>query len=515
MPTEVTDPALLAQLNSSKEVTDPALLAQLNGQPVQSQPSYLSRVWDELKGEGELAAHAVTGGVGGLAGGLNYLGTLAATQDPAAAKSVQESTQQALTYQPRTEAGQRDAGVLSNASQYLGAKEGAAAGNWVMDKTGSPLLATGAETLANVPQFLIGTKAASTAKSGLADAIQARAAAREAALPTEATTKSSQLANDGWSMRPSDVAHLTPGKTPSLRGRALESSVGSPEAARDLSVKNAKLAQDKAAVAIGADLTKTGGRFTADTFKALKEPNNKVYAELESLPGEGATPAYADALAAIDTKGMSPEAAAAVDKLKADYAQIGTSQSAVDSVRSLRARATKQIQNDNPDTQERGWAAKNIANAIDDELAQRAQAVDPTLADRFKTARQNLAKINTVEDATRGGIVDPGAILKAKERGVPIHLDPNLNAIADAAENIPHVMRHPSSFANAKSVDVPTSLVDALQGVVRNVGGRAILKGPYQRSLTEALATRSPDQFMPINTNQPVIDALMRARGMQ
>jgi hypothetical protein len=66
---------------------------------------------DANTGEGglglaETALHGVTGYLGKLGGGLNFLGTLAATGgDVDAAKSVQQDTEQALTYQPRTEEG--------------------------------------------------------------------------------------------------------------------------------------------------------------------------------------------------------------------------------------------------------------------------------------------------------------------------------------------------------------------------------------------------------------------------
>jgi hypothetical protein len=105
---------------------------------------------------GEAALHAITGGIGALGGGLNYLGTLAATGgDIAAAKAVQEATQDKLTYQPRTSAGKSAASAIDTGASYLGAKEGSAAGDYIMDKTGSPLLASAANTALNIPQFLL------------------------------------------------------------------------------------------------------------------------------------------------------------------------------------------------------------------------------------------------------------------------------------------------------------------------------------------------------------------------
>ncbi len=87
---------------------------------------------------------------GSLGGGLNYLGTLGATQDPEAAKSVQQATQQALSYQPRTGIGKAVSGVVNQVAPYVGQKEGEWAGNKVMDLTNSPALATAANLGANV-----------------------------------------------------------------------------------------------------------------------------------------------------------------------------------------------------------------------------------------------------------------------------------------------------------------------------------------------------------------------------
>lgn len=292
----------------------------------------------------------------------------------------------------------------------------------------------------------------------------------------------------GIDMRPSDVAAMTPGASPSLPARALEAMTGSGETAREMSIRNSLPLQERAASAIGADLSTTRGRFTPEVFTNLKQPHNAVYDELEKVPG---APVKLD-LSAIGTQGASPEATAAIEKLKADYEVVGNSADAVASVRSLRARANKQINNDNPDIQERGYAAKKIADQIDDTLAARAAGVDATLADRFKAARVALAKIHTVEDATKGGIVDAHQVLKERQRGG--YMDGDLAIIADAAENAPHVTRHPQSYANAASLSAPTSLADLIQGPIRNIGGRALLRR-YQEQFGAVDDSRLGDYF--------------------
>jgi hypothetical protein len=77
--------------------------------------SALKTVGKEALGGLEAAASTATGIAGGLGGGLTYLGTLAASGgDTEAAKAVQEDTQKALTYQPKTQAGKADVAAVGN-----------------------------------------------------------------------------------------------------------------------------------------------------------------------------------------------------------------------------------------------------------------------------------------------------------------------------------------------------------------------------------------------------------------
>jgi len=121
-------------------------------------PNFTEDLSRGLFGGGEAIAQAATGGPAALGGGLGFLGTLGATRDPEAARAVKEGIQEAMTYKPRSPEGRAAGELVGQASGYLGEKPGKVIGNWVMDKTGRPVLATGAETLANIPQFLIGSE---------------------------------------------------------------------------------------------------------------------------------------------------------------------------------------------------------------------------------------------------------------------------------------------------------------------------------------------------------------------
>lgn len=138
--------------------------------------------WERTVGAGEAALNAGTGAIAGLGGGLNYLAILGEKNDPEGAKAVQEATQNALTYQPRTEAGKEYAGAVGNAMSWLGPKEGEWAGEKVADVTGSPLAGAAVNTGINAIPMALGMRAgrgkpAPKAGEAFSDSVGASAAA--------------------------------------------------------------------------------------------------------------------------------------------------------------------------------------------------------------------------------------------------------------------------------------------------------------------------------------------------
>lgn len=138
-------------------------------------------------GKGETVANVVTGGVGALAGGLNFLGTLAATKgDVNAASAVQEATQEKLTYAPRTEAGQHYASDVAEAMSWLGPKQGEWAGPRVAELTGSPAAGAVVNTAIQGAPMLIGLRGAKAGPKGAAKAGSAESVTAEAISPQSA-----------------------------------------------------------------------------------------------------------------------------------------------------------------------------------------------------------------------------------------------------------------------------------------------------------------------------------------
>lgn len=96
-------------------------------------PTSGSSLWNKIKGFGETSIHVGSGMVAGLGGGLSYLGTLIGSRDAEAAKAVKEETERKLTYEPKTAEGKKYSQAVDEAGQYLGPKEGAAAGERISD----------------------------------------------------------------------------------------------------------------------------------------------------------------------------------------------------------------------------------------------------------------------------------------------------------------------------------------------------------------------------------------------
>jgi hypothetical protein len=126
-------------------------------------PSYWEQyAQDEAEantGASEAVLHAATGVGSSLLGGFRY----AMGADRNLTPEQIERNKQSIVYQPKTEQGKKTAAVVDAAGSYLGQKEGEAAGPWATDaatRMGLPPAVAGgvgatAETLANVPQYLL------------------------------------------------------------------------------------------------------------------------------------------------------------------------------------------------------------------------------------------------------------------------------------------------------------------------------------------------------------------------
>lgn len=110
-------------------------------------------VADKLVGVGEAAATALTGLVSWIPGGVVKASGLVSGQMEEGT-ALGEEVQRALTYEPKTKTGQRYAGYVSAPFEWLSEKA-QDAGDWVYDKTGSPLAGTAAKTAIEAIPFVM------------------------------------------------------------------------------------------------------------------------------------------------------------------------------------------------------------------------------------------------------------------------------------------------------------------------------------------------------------------------
>lgn len=112
-------------------------------------------------GAGETLATLASGAVAEPVSGLTGLSVLASTGDPNLAAQAVRSTQEGLTYQPRTLEGQSNLQGTGEILQPVGEAFEAASGglgSYVQEKTGSPALAAAAHSVPTALGELIGAK---------------------------------------------------------------------------------------------------------------------------------------------------------------------------------------------------------------------------------------------------------------------------------------------------------------------------------------------------------------------
>lgn len=146
---------------------DAAVFAPVRTPGTRPSPS----MWDKYLGFQESQLAGASGGIGSLAGGLSYLGRRLEGGTEEEAQAERKASQQAITYQPRSAEGKRQAADLAEAASYLGEKPGHVAGGAMSSAAqalGLPAEAVGAagaygEVAGNLPQFVFGDLATNAA----------------------------------------------------------------------------------------------------------------------------------------------------------------------------------------------------------------------------------------------------------------------------------------------------------------------------------------------------------------
>lgn len=492
------------------DLSTAAPVSQAKPSPLASALSILNRVGNGVTtGIPETMLHLGSGAVAGLGGGLNYLGTLAATGgDADAAKAVQEATQQALTYQPRTDAGKA---IANAADKALGLIPTALnkAGEVTTDATGSPLLGTAVNVGGNALLQLAGLRGlrggAGAAEAGAADSV----AATPRPTPTTPAAQLQQSLNNGKAVG----YQVTPNYDPSASfldrlGQGIAGKAQVEQAAR---VQNQGVTNALAARSVGLP---PQSLITQQALQQVRQAAiDKGYAPIQELEG----PIKADAQfmrnqadikgAHADELSGNPDVAASADILmglnkgaKGSTVDPLTLQQRstlpsfdptkiTDQISTLRSRAQDAYAAGRPSA---GAAFRQQAGELEALVDRHLQDLDdasPDILTNYRAARQLIAKTHTIQDAINPstGNVDATVIGSKLKNGVPV--DGDLKTIADFANSAPSI----SSVPNG--APLPTSPLNTMAGAAaaHATGGASLALIPAARSFAASWLLRHAD----------------------
>jgi hypothetical protein len=298
-----------------------------------------------------------------------------------------------------------------------------------------PLAATGASMLPDLGAALLGGgPAASTVERGAA-------ALAPKVEPTINPAVEGLRAAD-IRMRPSDVRAVTPNKKIKVPGETRERFADGPDLKKDMTLHNQTQLTDLNAKDIGVKSLDDAA------FDTAREAPAKKYETVENVL------ASKPELITDDFRKTFQEAAASARLPK------GENYGVTRVIGALRRRAAKRIQNDQVATEEAGFADRELAERLEEQMGKALEAAgEPQLLGEYQEARQQFAKIHDVETATRAGQIDAHVAYKLKKRGVP--LTGALKLTADAAEYAPNVTKHSTTTAAREGAEVPTTLTGA------------------------------------------------------
>lgn len=190
-----------------------------------------------------------------------------------------------------------------------------------------------------------------------------------------------------------------------------------------------------------------GTPLSYDALAAAREAPGAVYGRVaQSLPTGPLSPTATAAIKASGGAGEgiingSPDVANTIDSLKTQFLDPNrqfSGQDIVSNSRNLRQEGYNRLGSDDVSQQSIGKAQLEIANALDQHIADTLPATAPVTADQFKAARVALAKNQSVQAALRGSNVDAQAIGRM-QRANPDLLTDELKEVADFANSNPTV----------------------------------------------------------------------------
>jgi len=277
-------------------------------------------------------------------------------------------------------------------------------------------------------------------------------------------------------LRPSYIRGMHPGKRTKVPGEFRERFADAPDTKKDMTLHN----QDRYTTLAGEELgVKDLGPQGLDeaTFERLRAGPAKTYDMVESVLAEKGS--MSEPLAAAYRE--------ALESVKLELPR-GGKPTVLGVIGALRRRAAKAIQAENPEVNAKGYADRNMADALEDELGRELKvAGEPQLFKEYQAAREQFAKIHDVESATRAGQVDTSVLYRIHKKSGGKRLSGRLELLADAYEHAPNVSGHSTKTAARAGGEVENSregiIKSILKAGIRKIPGMDIGSEGFQRRL--------------------------------
>ncbi len=510
----VQDPALLAQLNAPEQPAAPALggvPTDTPGSPeakaadaaaAQPEPS----IWEKFKnaitpddpvlsmlghglstivqGAPEVAAGAVNNmaaqGVAGLTGSF--------ISDPNDSANFMRDFIEQNSHEPQGENAKALSAGLGEAFGEPVANAKRALGETTLAATGSPLAATGADMIPDLAATIFGGPKAGAGEIAEAPVAGGSVRFRQPERAPDLTAAGADMTGGGVKpqaqpinpkvsdlraadirLRPSDVRAVTPGAK-KVPGEFRERFADAPDLKKDLTLHNQQKLTDIAAKDIGVkDLTR------GSLDEAAKAPA-ATYDQVEQIAHSGT---WKDANAATLRE--------ALDSVKLERPR-GETPTVVNTIGALRRRASKRINSNNVESEQAGYADRNMAEALEDALGDELKARgEPQLLKEYQDARQQFAKINDVSDSVRADHIDAAALKRINDKMGGDRLTGGLKLVADASEYAPNVTKHSTTTAARAGGEIEGSkeglFKAGVKKVIRSIPGMDVGSEGFQRTL--------------------------------
>ena len=437
------------------------------GQTPTAQPSMLQKAGQFGVGAAENVLSNLTGmaatpasGFAGVAqsaynAAAPYLG---AKPGMSAADRVAQ-VQQLGTYKPRTEMGQYEQQLINKPFEMWG-KFADTAGETVSKTTGSPALGAAANTAIQLAPAALLHRAAPVINAGTTMLEQgARSLPGKVATALERPPVAEIVQN----ARKANYV-LVPSQAGRNIGRYAEGVTNSAKLSAEAAVKNQKNTNRLAAIDLGLP---ENTKITPKVLDDLREPLNGAYKEVSQIGEIITDEKYKNSLQKIGRtpgKSFSKVNNPDIELLRDQYSEPNFhSADAVLQIKTLRNASRKNIKNIDPAKNELGYAQRQVANIIEEQIERHVQRMpgSENLVQQFRDARQKLAVIHSVEDAlnTARGDISANKLAKMKKAGVP--LNNNLKTIAEIHDAFPGEMREAAKIKNK----APITVLEGLAGV--------------------------------------------------